>query len=40
MLTAFDAPRVLYGRKFRVRAQGGGRWPLEDRDGTRSRTAW
>ncbi|WP_395067878.1 polysaccharide biosynthesis tyrosine autokinase [Paraburkholderia silvatlantica] len=33
VLTAFDAPRVLYGKKFRVRAQGGGRWTLEDRDG-------
>ncbi|PXX19286.1 tyrosine-protein kinase Etk/Wzc [Paraburkholderia tropica] len=33
VLSAFDAPRVLYGKKFRVRAQGGGRWTLEDRDG-------
>lgn len=32
-VAAFDAPRVLYGEKFRVRVQPGNRWTLEDPDG-------
>jgi tyrosine-protein kinase Etk/Wzc len=32
-LAAFDVPKTLYGEKFRVRAQPGGRWTLEDPDG-------
>ncbi|TDY17045.1 tyrosine-protein kinase Etk/Wzc [Paraburkholderia sp. BL6665CI2N2] len=32
-LAAFDVPETLYGEKFRLHAQGGDRWTLDDRDG-------